>query len=467
MAEGTIFFRLFLFLVTGILLPVSCRSLFIVIVPLTVMIFAFVRRFHTLMLFSVAVFLVSVGIYTSSRPVAPLPPSGDYTLRILTSPKPVRDHYTCEAEITDLPSHPRLLLHVDDIYSVSATRIHVSNLRPYMTHYEAYALYLQRHDISGIAYVSSEQILQLDHKPKLSYRMRQSVVGYYRHCGIDGEPLAVLSAITLGERSLLTDDINSAFRTAGVAHILVVSGMHVGFLFLLVLLLYKYTRFKKQAVVVGILLLWSYAWFTGFSVSVRRAAFMFTILLLARSSGGEYNPIGALFLSAFFVLLFNPMALYDASFQMSYVAVLSILLFMPLFHLSGHNIVLQNVAMTISAQVLLSPLIIYLFGNFPVWFLLSNVFVALLAPLVFVLAPIAFLPFCKWVLQVLCGIVSFVASLPWSELHISVSFRMLVVSYVLLFLLYDVIASRASARSLIMFLVSVIFSSLLLAFTQF
>lgn len=464
-AEGTIFFRLFLFLVTGILVPVNCRSLAIVVVPLLMIVFAFFRCYHRLMSVSVALFLFAVGIYTSSRPIPPLPPSGDYTLRVLTSPKPVRDHYTCEAEITDLASRPIILLHVADDSLICSSYLHVSHLKPYMTRHADYALYLERHRISGIAYVASGQIRQLDHTPALSYRLRHKVIGYYRRCGIDGERLAVLSALTLGERSLLTERTNAAFRTAGVAHVLVVSGMHVGFLFLLVLFAYRHSRYKMQVVLIGMALIWFYAWFTGFSVSVRRAAFMFTVMLLARSSGGEYNPIGSLFLSAFIIVLFNPMAIYDASFQMSYMAVLSILLFMPLFRVSGRNIVLQNVALTVSAQILLTPLIIYLFGNFPMWFMLSNLFIALLAPLVFILAPVAFLPFCSWTLWMMCGIVSFISALPWSQLQVSISSRMLIVSYVLLFLLYDLIASRATARSVITFLVAVILSSLMLAFT--
>ena len=144
--------------------------------------------------------------------------------------------------------------------------------------------------------------------------------------GVSTKNLPILSAITLGIRP--PEPVRQTFRDAGVAHILVVSGMHVGFLFLLISLLYKIHR-HWWVILAGTLTLWSYALLVGLTPSVLRATIMFTIMLLMRLTGGGYSSLNALFIAATILLIADPMILFNLSFQLSFLAVLSILLFYP------------------------------------------------------------------------------------------------------------------------------------------
>lgn len=272
-----------------------------------------------------------------------------------------------------------------------------------------------------------------------------------RDRGVAKANIPLLSALTFGERASLMPDVVDAFRVSGVAHVLVVSGMHVGFLYLLVMFFVRRIPNRYVSAIVGLLFLWSYAALVGFTLSVCRAVFMFSVLLLMKVVGERYRSFHALFIAAFIQLLITPSALFDVGFQLSYSAVLSILVFYPLLPdiVVGIKdslwkktllVIYKPVRLTISAQILTAPLVAYYFGQFPLYFVLTNLAVTLLVPVIFIGGFLVLIPYfgtllaypLNFLLTLLQTVVSAVASMPMSLVQVRISFLVLVLVYMLI-----------------------------------
>lgn len=268
----------------------------------------------------------------------------------------------------------------------------------------------------------------------------------------------LLSALTLGDRSALEDAMVTDFRTAGVAHVLVVSGMHVGFIYLIINFFIRLLPNKHFTAFIGLCILWGYAAIVGFTPSVCRAVFMFSVMLVMRVVGEQYRSFHALFLAAFLQLLITPSALFDIGFQLSYIAVLSILIFYPLlpsipasssvlpvnrsksFVLRILSFIVNSIRLTISAQILVAPLVAYYFGQFPLYFILTNLALTLLVPIIFIGGFLLFLPYLgdiiayplNLLLDLLRLIVSSVAALPVALVQVRLTLLALVLIYILI-----------------------------------
>ena len=198
---------------------------------------------------------------------------------------------------------------------------------------------------------------------------------------LKGESLGVGVALLLGDKQLLSQEVRSSFSNAGAMHVLAVSGLHVGIvLFILMNILGRFSRFisTKYAVVISILVIWIYAGITGFSPSVLRASFMFSVLAIAQLTGRNKSSMNVLFFSAFVLLMFNPLWIYDIGFQLSYLAMIGIfMLYEPIFKLfyfrnKWATKIWQGTAVGFAAQLITSPLTLYYFHQFPNYFILTN-----------------------------------------------------------------------------------------------
>ncbi len=213
---------------------------------------------------------------------------------------------------------------------------------------------------------------------------------------------AVLSALTLGYKSLLDKRTKSAFSDAGAMHLLAVSGLHVGMIWWILEQLIrvpvsrKTWRGMKLGLIVAIL--WGYASVTGFSDSVTRSVTMFTLLTLSRSVQRKSNIYNTLFLSAFLLLVLQPSRIMEPGFQLSYIAVAGIVTIQPQLgrlYQGVHKIagrILDLVSVSIAAQVSTLPLVLTYFHQFPVWFLLTNLAAIPLVSIILALF-VLFLPF--------------------------------------------------------------------------
>jgi len=196
-----------------------------------------------------------------------------------------------------------------------------------------------------------------------------------------GVQASVLKAIILGDKSRLDQETRTTFGNSGAMHVLAVSGLHVGiFLMILLYVFQGFSRFvsRNSALLFIVLILWFYALITGFSPSVVRAVFMFSLLATAQMFSRKYDPVNVLFLSAFVVLIFAPQQLFDIGFQLSYAAMLGIFLFygkieaLLSFKYWLFRKAWQGTAVGLSAQLITIPLTLGYFHQFPNYFVLSN-----------------------------------------------------------------------------------------------
>lgn len=258
-----------------------------------------------------------------------------------------------------------------------------------------YGDYLLRKSISGtaLAYAGNWRCTG---KPRslsvsqLAKVCQQQVVDVYRSWGFDQDVQAVVSALTIGEKTDLTPELKAMYSAAGVSHVLALSGLHVGILSCILLwLFYPLTYLKHGRKILPFLvvcLLWFFAFISGLSSSVVRAVVMYSLYTFASFCSEErFSGMHSLVLAAFLMLIYNPFFLFDISFQLSFTAVFSILAFYPLFSrwLCIKNCVLRYVwntlSLSVSAQLGTLPFILYYFGSFPTYFLLANLVVVILA----------------------------------------------------------------------------------------
>ncbi|OUR94497.1 competence protein [Flavobacteriales bacterium 34_180_T64] len=194
--------------------------------------------------------------------------------------------------------------------------------------------------------------------------------------------LAIINALILGQRQGLSKEIYSDYVNAGAIHILAVSGLHVGLILLILNKLFSPISYLKHGrilkVFIILILLWGFAVIAGLSASVTRAVTMFSIVAIAMHLKRPTNIYNTLAVSMFILLLFKPLFLFDIGFQLSYLAVISIVTIHPLLYklwrpkwkTTTH--LWQIFTVSIAAQFGVVPISLYYFHQFPGLFLISN-----------------------------------------------------------------------------------------------
>ena len=214
--------------------------------------------------------------------------------------------------------------------------------------------------------------------------------------GLSDNQYAVVAAMALGDKSSLTKDLKETYSMTGASHILALSGLHLGIIYALLSLLVVGRRWQMVSQVAIILSIWAFVFLVGMSTSVVRSAVMLTVYALLAIGHRQKMSVNTLAFTAIVMLLVSPQALFDVGFQMSFMAVFSILLFTPLFYrpfsseyLMTHRLVKWlwgMVAVSIAAQIGVAPLIAYYFGRFSCFFLLTNFIVIPAATLILYLS---------------------------------------------------------------------------------
>ncbi|MGY8916379.1 MAG: ComEC/Rec2 family competence protein, partial [Flavobacteriales bacterium] len=186
----------------------------------------------------------------------------------------------------------------------------------------------------------------------------------------------------LGQRTDISEETYINYVNAGAIHILAVSGLHIGILLLILQFIMAPLKQLKHGqtiqLVVILAILWSYAFLAGLSASIVRAVSMFSFLAYAMFLNRPTNTFNILALSLFFILLIEPMFLFQVGFQMSYLAVFAILWVYPMLQKSWSpkNLILkktwQLTSVSIAAQLGVLPIALFYFHQFPGLFFLSN-----------------------------------------------------------------------------------------------
>ncbi len=272
-----------------------------------------------------------------------------------------------------------------------------------------YNLYLKSQRIYTIANVSSKDIAKVADGHLLLftdkiYDLKRAMVQKMQEM-MPQEALEVVRGIMWGDR-MPDGEVKENLTTIGAAHILSVSGLHVGYVYLLITFLLRWTKLsaRKQMVVVMAVLL-VYAAMSAFAVSVLRACIMFAVLQSAKIRKKVYDPLSAISLAAIIVLLLNPLTLFTASFQLSFISVAGIVFFVRIINLQTSRLpvivrsIVQTMGITICVQLCILPILLYHFSEISLISVFANVVIIPLAGLIVITAFLGmflcFLPFAQ------------------------------------------------------------------------
>lgn len=200
---------------------------------------------------------------------------------------------------------------------------------------------------------------------------------------------AIAAAMTLGWRADLDAETQSAFRDAGIAHLLAVSGLHIGLVAaMLGVLCFWLPRERKGRTARGVVQLagvWSFALLTGMAPSTMRAALMFSLFIISNIIGRRTPKLNLLAATAIVTLAVRPMLLFDVGWQLSYAAVAGILLARPVIML-WRNWLWQAAAVSASATLATLPVSLAVFNRLQPYFLIANVIIVPLAGVILALS---------------------------------------------------------------------------------
>lgn len=284
-----------------------------------------------------------------------------------------------------------------DIIIAQLTPAHANKHNPHEFDYDTY---LKRNGIDATAFINKKFTIVKHQKINtpiaIAQRIQRKLVNIFINKDIQGENLAILSALTLGDKEFLDADIRRAYSAAGAMHILAVSGLHVGIIYTAIFFIltgfglfpqmYRQKKRKIANTLIIIICLWIYAFITGLSPSVLRSTLMLTILAIGLTLDEDTNTWNIIAASAFIILLFDPLSLFSVSFQLSYCAVAGIILFTPplqkIFILKSSrffsrlwNGIWSLVIVSIAAQAGVFPLSLYYFHLISNYFVLTNIVV--------------------------------------------------------------------------------------------
>jgi competence protein ComEC len=342
-----------------------------------------------------------------------------------------------------------------------------------------YAHYLVVHGFSGITYINdtywqrrSVNISQISliERTKLKFmRFRTVFLKRYKSLGFKDQTYAVIAALTLGDKSLLSKSTKDIYSHAGASHILALSGLHLGILYSIFIFLFRSRRFEFVLTALAVLSIWAFVFMVGMSPSVVRSAVMLSVYTFFSLLNRDKMSINTLSFAAIIMLVLNPQNLYDVGFELSFVAVLSILIFYrPLYELFNqewlmhHRIIgyiVQVLSVSIAAQIGTFPLVIYYFGRFPIYFLLTNIVVVPCAQIIICLAMLIFslwlLPSIQCILasiliflvSLMNNLMDFINHLPASSIeNLSPTIFQTILIYIVLFSVYSFLLRNTAMR---------------------
>jgi competence protein ComEC len=250
--------------------------------------------------------------------------------------------------------------------------------------YERYAAF---QDINHQVFLKSDEYIDtkkdnINPVRQWLFDIRFAVINVLRKYIHPEREAAVAEALLIGYRDDLDKDLVQAYSNTGVVHIIAISGLHLGLIYGAMVWLFKIFKRRrwvvwvKPLVILGVL--WTFSLVAGAAPSILRSAVMFTFIILGETIIRKTSIYNTLAVSAFAMLCFNPFFLWDVGFQLSYAAVISIIAFMkPVYNwFYIKNKLLNGLwklnAVTLAAQVLTVPIVLYHFHQFPNLFMITN-----------------------------------------------------------------------------------------------
>jgi len=336
-----------------------------------------------------------------------------------------------------------------------------SSINPYQFDYKKS---MKMKEIYFTGYIGKQNWIKLEKLKKISINRYSSYLQRFlseklREAGLSGPEYSVATAILLGADDTIEPELKASYAATGVSHILSVSGMHVGIIFMILsFLLQPLGNSIKASYARSFILLiavWFYASITGLSPPAARSAAMFTFVIIGKLLHRQSNIVQSVLTSLFILLIINPILIFDVGFELSYLAMFGIVFYqkkISRWHspkTKFGNYIWEMVSVSLAAQLTTSPIAIYYFSQFPNYFLLTNLCVVSLSTVMMVTGvitlAISFNSFLShWVgfllsleVKIMNNIILFIEKLPGAlTTHISLNFTQVILLYVIIIALY-------------------------------
>lgn len=279
------------------------------------------------------------------------------------------------------------------------TRIAVKSipapLPPKPNPYEfSYSKYLQNKGVVGILYLNTRNHCIISVEPS-RWQAFDSMIKIYvletLNSFYSQEDAALLSALILGDKTSIETSVKHRFAQTGIMHVLAVSGLHAGIVFMACLGVFRPLLHRRSAILGALIVVWLFAGITGFTPSVSRACFMISVLYGGQIFHRQTSGINSLAFAAFVLLTIQPRWIADIGFQLSCSALAGILILQPFFKsiCAAWTLVpdklIDLVTVSLAAQLGTLPLSLFYFHQFPTYFLVANLIVVPFIPVVLVL----------------------------------------------------------------------------------
>ncbi|MBS1783317.1 MAG: ComEC family competence protein [Bacteroidetes bacterium] len=259
-----------------------------------------------------------------------------------------------------------------------------------------YRTFCQRNGIYHQAFISPNEITLFHHSvdaPSFIDRVHAYSMQMLEHFVTDKSTLGLMQAMLLGDEVNFDTELRQSYVDTGIIHVVAISGSHVILFFQIIAALLFFLRGKKYEAIkylVAVPFVCFYVAVAGAPTSAIRAAIMFCFVAIGLIFRQDKQPLNLLFATAFFMLLYEPMWLFSVGFQLSFLAVLSLILFFKKLSrlVVAPNVYLQKLwdaaSASIAAEILIAPLVIYYFHTFPLTFLIANILAYLCMGLVLI-----------------------------------------------------------------------------------
>lgn len=231
--------------------------------------------------------------------------------------------------------------------------------------------------------------------------LRQKLVHSFDDHPFSLRTKSIVNALLLGQKQQIDSETLNDYKNSGVVHILAISGLHIGIIYAFLNFIFgflnRYKHGNTLKLIIIILLLWLFALISGMSASITRAVMMFSLIAFGKFLNRKNSIFNAVAASFFILLIYNPLLIFDVGFQLSYAAVISILLFEPFYkkcYCSKNKIVIYITDLflvSLAAQLGVLPLMMLYFKQIPTLFLLANLVVIPIATVVLILGTITLL----------------------------------------------------------------------------
>lgn len=338
----------------------------------------------------------------------PFEPSNSIRAIVETSIKPNAKYYKYFVQINEFNSKEasgKLLLYVpktnlkklksgDEIWLKNSVYPIPKAFNPYQFDY---ANYMKKQNVLHQVYASENQIKIIQTHKNFSFhieQLRNKLSSSFEIHHFEPKTKGIIEALLLGQRVDLDKETVADYSNSGVIHILAISGLHISILyFFIVFLLKPLKRFrfgKELQLIIVLILLWLFAFITGLPASVTRAVTLFSFVSIGAYFNRPKATFNAIAVSALLILLVKPNAIFDIGFQLSYAAVISIVLFQPFYkklYFTKNKIAryfIDIVLVSLAAQVGVLPLSLYYFNQLPMLFLLANLVIIPIATAVLI-----------------------------------------------------------------------------------